>query len=172
MSTVISKLRGPDCHLSFFFCCCCEHKCMSCLMVPFRARERCLRFSVHEIYPGQGVMLPHHCWVHRLFNVRISHLHVAHICWTFLGTFRLLDTHSNTITLCCILENIVCAGVFMHVHCMHMCMFEAITVLMVSHFTSTLWQFWGMQCFILMSGLWFHHALGIMLCHFYNSSFT
>jgi hypothetical protein len=50
------------------------------LMVPVRARERCLRFSVHEMHLGQGVLLPHHCCVHRLFNVRISDLHLAHIC--------------------------------------------------------------------------------------------
>jgi len=49
----------------------------------------------------------------------------------------MLDMRSNTVTLCCILENIVCVHVCMHVHCMRTCMFEAVTVVMLCHCTNT-----------------------------------
>ena len=96
--------------------------CLSvCLKVRVSARESCLRFSVHEMCPGQGVMLPHCCCMHFLCNVHISHLLLAYISWTFFGMYRLLDMHSNTVTLCCIPGNIVCA-------CVCMCICEAVTM--------------------------------------------
>ena len=117
-----AQIWSPDC--CCYPCFAAMNTCLPCLKEPASDREHFAIWNSvnHDAHPGKDVTLPLYCCICELYKVHVNHVYLTYVWWPFFSTEQLFDIHSNIVTLCSVLGNIVCVCVRAHARaCVRAC---------------------------------------------------